>query len=517
MPRKKGAKSIPLKVRKYVEALAVDRKYRTDTAESLARKIAKELYEEWDLAYVPAWESLQDIVQEARRFPPSDYDVPWSVAASVQHGLPAEATRDLFYIWRVSLAIDRPITVRQARWIAHLRTLYPVPAGPYSHKAMAALTLINRSWLCGVAERVSEISPARSQSAGDFDSSAIDAAIFMPPWENATALQLDRIGGWVFPAEVLARIEEKGDIPLRSTPESIRSVEEAVWRGVRSEPPGYMEVMADVGRPEDLLPEEEDLVAAYWLSHLSKGPLWDDLPEQPLIEALARHARDEHERAEKAGNLALDSDWWPDDSLYSRQLSIRRRVLDWVRTDSIRRSLLHSVRTGSFIEQATEAMRIDLPAGQAPPFNATLLTAVGYSVPSEQMEVWLRLHEAELRVRHKGFGQLRAEIRQRFVRDEETWDDREALREADYQTQEEQEARQQAIAQEFIDLVRAHGEPHNNRAFWEPIRKEWFQKRGIDQAVEWDWQSVRSEYERVVKEQSQGKEGGRSAEGPKEA
>jgi len=82
--------------------------------------------------------------------------------------------------------------------------------------------------------------------------------------------------------------------------------------------------MVSSGFFDEVLPEEADLVAAYWLTYLSKGPLWNNLPEQPEI----KKRREEFFR--QARKRIFDSGPSPDDSLYSRQSSVRRRLVKWV-------------------------------------------------------------------------------------------------------------------------------------------------------------------------------------------
>lgn len=435
-----------------------------------------------------------------------DEDKPWSIGASVEYRLPPEANRDLFDIWRASLAMGSPISIRQAKWIVHIRNLFhePIPTGnTYSDKVNRNLWLIRQSWLYSLLERTSQIMGEKY-----FDTTNLDAASFMLNWERATALRLGNISTVSYSQEALAKIEKFGT-PLTSPSISVSSVEDAVWRSVRSKPPKDMELMAEFTSPDEVLREEDDLVAAYWLTHLSRGPLWNDLPEQPDIKARLEYFRQElqrkredYEKAKSEGkpHMWVDSGGWPDDSLYSRQLSVRRRVIDWVRTDSLRRQLLRTVRTGSLIEQWVEMTKADMPDI---PFNATLLKTVGYEVTSEQMEAWLKLHEKELCAQHRGFLRLPKTARKRFIYDEQTPDDKEALAEADAQVAIEYKKREE----EFIKLVEQKGGPPHKAGyeaiedFWLSIRDEWIKKypeyKKKSPYGYLQWQEVEAEYERL--------------------
>lgn len=277
----------------------------------------------------PGWPGLSAVQKELTKQRKTDdtrppeskrLDEPWSLGASVKHDIPPDASKDLSDMWRVSLAIDRPISIRQAKWIVYLRTLYQgqsIFTQNYSDKVARNFELISQSWLYSIKERVSEIIGEKH-----FDTTSLDALISMPytHWEYETAVKLGKVSLLKFPQEVLAKIEKSG-VPLVSPPRSVKSVEQAVWYHVRHEPPPHLEVIA-IGFQDKVLPEEADLVAAYWLMYLSKGPLWNRLPEQPDIQKALK--------LQKLNKRRFDSGGFPDDSIYSRQSSIRRRLLQWV-------------------------------------------------------------------------------------------------------------------------------------------------------------------------------------------
>jgi len=350
-----------------------------------------------------------------------DEDKPWSVAASVHYGLPAEVTKDLFDIWRYSLAIDRPITIRQAKWIVYIRNLFQSISTGNSHsdKVNRNLWLIRQSWLYSTLERASRIMGEKY-----FDTANLDAS-FMPSWELATVLKLGKVSSIDYSREALNKLEKHGT-SLTSPSVSVKSVEQAVWHSVRAEPPQHMEVMA-YGSTDEVLSEEYDLVAAYWLTNLSKGPRWNDLPSRPGIHEYYQERR----RLREQGHFVPDSGGFPDDSMYSRQLAIREKLFDWVKTDSKRRELLLTIRTGSVMETWSLMTKTDLPGESTPPFNATLLKTVGYEVTAEEMGSWLKLHELELQARHIGFNHVPSEVQERFIHDEQTYNDKEILGNAD--------------------------------------------------------------------------------------
>jgi len=497
MSGKRGRPSIKPHVKQLIYARALRDKDipRPALAAELRKFISDEMGE-----IPPTEETMIKLISEGRNLPATDEDEPWSVAASVKYGWPPEATKDLFDIWRASLAMGNPISIRQAKWIVHIRNLFyePISTGNmYSDKVNRNLWLIRQSWLYSLLERASQITGEKY-----FDTANLDAASFMLNWERATALRLGNVSPVNYSQEALAKIEKFGT-SLTSPPVSVKSVEQAVWFHVRDEPPPHMEMMAS-GSFDEVLPEEDDLVAAYWLTHLSRGLLWNNLPPQTEVLRFYEQQR----RLRETGHFVPDSGGFPDDSLYSRQLRIRYKLLEWVKTDLFRRLLLHPVRTGSVIETWALANRVEGPGYATPPFNATLLKTVGYEVTFKQMETWLKLHEQELQVQHEGFDLLPADVRERFILDEQTFNDKEALENANMEAKNSKETRQKQIEQEFIDLVEQKGRPPDNSAgykaienFWLSIRDEWIKKypeyKKKSPYGYLQWQEVETEYERL--------------------
>ena len=279
----------------------------------LTDEILIQMQDSGDLKELPERGSIAKIISYARNH---ELDKPWSIAASIKYKFSPEANRDLLEIWRYSIAIDSPISIRQAKWLVYIRNFYPPTVEPYSNKVMRNLELISRSWLYSIFERVSIILKEE-----DFDSTPLDA-LFLPEWELATALQLGKIHRPYLPREALEKIKTAGT-SLSGPARSVLSVEQAVWHNVRAKPPQGQE-MNSFGSFDKVLPEEADLIAAYWLNYLSKGPLWNNLPTQPDIQ----EARRLHAQRQKRSPYDLGHS--PDDSLYSRQNSVRKRLFEWV-------------------------------------------------------------------------------------------------------------------------------------------------------------------------------------------
>jgi hypothetical protein len=406
-----------------------------------------------------------------------DEDKPWSIAASVKYGLPPEATKDLFDIWRVSLAIGSPISIRQAKWIVHIRELFyqPISTGNmYSDKVSRNLQLISQSWLYAILERASRVMGERY-----FDTVNLDAASFMSPFEHQTVLQLGKVSPVEYSQEALAKLEKHGT-SLTSPPISIISVEQAVWHSVRAEPPSHMEIGSS-GSFDEVLPEEDDLVAAHWLNYLSKGPLWNALPPRPeVVEEIRKQGK-----MRKQGYFIPDSGGFPDDSLYSRQLAVRNEILRWVKKNS------------TITGQHTAFI-----------LSPKLLTMVGYKVSTQDRELYANLHESELKQEHPGWNLIPAEVQKRLINDEQNHDDLALLEDADNKSKAKQKQREQ----EFVELVEQKGGPlvvksHKvKKVFWESIRDEWI-KRYPSYAKNESWylhpELLEVEYARLIKERDE--------------
>ena len=451
MNTKRGRPGIKPYIKQLIYAKALENKGIPRLA--LAVELKKLIEEMGEIP--PTEETMIKKISEARNLPYTAEDKPWSIAASVKYGISPEASKDLFDIWRFSLAIDRPISIRQAKWIVYIRNLFyqPISTGNvYSDKVNRNLFLIKRSWLYSILERASRIMRGEY-----FDTANLDAASFMPNWERATAWKLGKVSSVDYSQEALAKIEKNGT-SLTSPPVSIQSVEQAVWHSVRTAPPPDMELM-DIGLGGKPLSEEDDLVAAYWLMYLSRGPLWNNLPERAEVSEILKAQRQQREK----GVFVPDSGGFLDDSLYSRQLAIRIRLREWVKKHSPM-----TIRDYHTLTAQHSALVL----------SPKLLTMVGYEVPPEDLKLYAKLHENELKQEHLGWDLIPAEVQQRFINDNETDEDLDLLNNADSQKEIEKSKREQ----EFIELVQHQGgvpvgkSRKEKKAFWNSIRDEWIKK-----------------------------------------
>ncbi len=495
---KRGRPGYPSWIHALIKNQARAPQNRNLVATALVPLIKKLIKEQGELC--PEDGTLEKLINAARA-EPDPLDNPWSIAASLENGLDPKQTGELFEIWRFSLALDRPLTVRQARWVTYLRYLpkFPVysfapdnsPKGQYSAKVSKNLEMLRNSWYYSLLEICSENAKEEHFNSNNADSQ------FFPPWEHNTALRLDKVYKVALEPEVLEKIQKAGG-SLIAPPNSVHSVEQAVWQHVRAEPPRHLEMMGGDDLPDEVLLEDSDLVAAYWLAYLSKGPLWNNLPRGERITRYFEKVRQSRED----GGFMPDSGGFLDDSMYSRQLRIRSKTIQWVKTDNIRRLLLEPPLTGSFIEEWEIQSKANLPQI---PFNATLLKTVGYEVTEEQMATWRKLHAAELLSAHPGFN---SETQVRFICDDEDGDDIKALKEADQKVKSELENKRKERTQEFLDLVQSQGGPPDTYAsgtikdFWTTIRDEWVKRHPRHKKSSsygpTEWREVKAQYEKLT-------------------
>ena len=226
----------------------------------------------------------------------------------------------------------------------------------------------------------------------------------------------------MFPQGQLTNLEESGTV-LEGPPRGGFSVEQAVWQNVRTEPPPDIELM-DIGLGEEPLPEEDDLISAYWLNYLSKGPKWKSLD-------------------------------------YFEQRRIRLDLRTWVQQHS-------NMSIRDYYSKK----------GASPVINPKLSRQVGYEITPEDDELWRSLHEKALKAEHDGWNALPADVQQRFIHDEQTDDDLTLLEDADNQSKVKRKQREQ----EFIELVQHQGgvpvgkSREERVTFWKSFRDEWIKK-----------------------------------------
>jgi hypothetical protein len=278
--------------------------------EALAKHLVKDI-DEWDkISPTPTWQTIKKKIEEARRYP-NELDEPWSIGASVQRNdIPPEYNELLFDVWRYSLALDRPISIRQARWIVNIKSLSEAsskhcyeeiikwPPGAIMHddgttgeypkqrnpKVIFMLSLIEESWWYCIREMAHEMSVDKISAAYNLlDTSDIDSFFMASWWERFVALDYRKFPGIRYEEAEETLIKLKGikeyDLIGQTT-----SIVMAVWRMVNNNKIfRYDKFLVWLNK---ILPEEQDLVASHYLNYLSKGPLWNNVNQEEMCAKL---------------------------------------------------------------------------------------------------------------------------------------------------------------------------------------------------------------------------------------
>ncbi|MBA7710823.1 hypothetical protein ES703_119770 [subsurface metagenome] len=67
----------------------------------------------------PSIETMEKIISKIRN-DRDDQDNPWSVSTLADYDIPAEALPAVMQAWAKALEDDKPLTIRQAKWVARL-------------------------------------------------------------------------------------------------------------------------------------------------------------------------------------------------------------------------------------------------------------------------------------------------------------------------------------------------------------------------------------------------------------
>ena len=115
---------------------------------------------------VPERDTLLKMISSVRR--PTSLEEPWSLGVSPPE-IPHEATGDLLAVYKFCLAADWKFSIREARWVARLRSA--LPGG-------------NPALLLEYAVLYSRRERAAQKSRRPVDTSDLDTEIAFQPWAS---------------------------------------------------------------------------------------------------------------------------------------------------------------------------------------------------------------------------------------------------------------------------------------------------------------------------------------------
>ena len=230
-----------------------------------------------------AYDNLQKLSQAERYL-----DEPWSLAALADFEMPAEAVPAVLKVWKLSLigedavSVDkegnlivqaRPITNREVKWVIRLHGLI-------------RNTLDLMRWSLAYAQR-ERVSQAMGKPC---ESSDLDAALAMVPWEWATTYSVGKTN----PHLALDAPHRPHLDTLEFHDSSIQDMaeraEELFW--AKPQMDGSMDIdsaLPDLTAQE--LSDEAAWVYALWLWHLRRGPKWIGLSLEERV-MIVKHLRD---------------------------------------------------------------------------------------------------------------------------------------------------------------------------------------------------------------------------------
>ena len=218
---------------------------------------------------VPADATLLKLISRYRNQPPSDLDQPWTLARMRDYDFPAESLPLLSQVWRFALAIDEPLTIRQAYWVTKLYRLFPNPIYLWMWASAAA-----------IGERSAEL-------VGEpLDASSLDVvASDLSGWEQRS---LALVGA---PINLIA-----SHVPPLSyvSPTGVGALELLVTRGLplRSDDDEaqcfdylFSELVSQLPTLDTIgLSPDAQMVYLRWLAYLVRGPKWRSLSAEDAVD-----------------------------------------------------------------------------------------------------------------------------------------------------------------------------------------------------------------------------------------
>ena len=230
---------------------------------------------------VPQEETILKLISKTRNSNKLSEDAHWTLGANWKSGIPSEAIPDLLKISKLRKAMNRSFTIREAKWVAQLRTL----VSEINNLSNWANLYAYHELAC---EKINE----------PFDTSNLEAALTMGGWEWATARCMRKVN----------QIPQTKDeyyvraVPPQENDDSseffARDIEASVrpyWAQLRDDPAGInneavglFERLRDTDVSTLGFSKEALWVYGCWLEYLSQGPDWESLPQLHRLQIVER-------------------------------------------------------------------------------------------------------------------------------------------------------------------------------------------------------------------------------------
>ena len=254
-------------------------------------------------ADVPTASTILRLISWARQKAPKPDDL-WSIGASLQYGIPMEATGDLLEIWKRCIVLGRKFTVREAKWAATLRS------------AIDFTELLRYAAVYALEEK------AADTVSMSMNTTELDLYLCFP--ENT-------------PMEIKVR-QEARNMGLLPQPQWLspplkqheQSSLEQIWvsPALNMEGPVSKTIELHLGliiNHTEEISQDADMLYAMWLRKLSEVPGWDELSPKSK-EELVRSLRAEVAAASNAAEgsapwinrIGPITIWQPSESILQR-------------------------------------------------------------------------------------------------------------------------------------------------------------------------------------------------------
>ncbi len=213
---------------------------------------------------LPGIRKMQDMLKEIKQNREAlseterNMDRPWSVATLAKYEIPPEAMPKMLCVSKLCKALQHPFTIRMARWVGRLHTLFEEPYD---------LLTVARSYTFSEMGSVYLKQP--------LESTELDLLWTDSPWEAQTAKWVGR-----YSIDEILEVEfPTFDIGVTGANLVAMMAEIRMEEGLSSE---------ESSRFEDLYRKLHDfktlnisntgkVVYAYWLQHFTEGPSWPSL------------------------------------------------------------------------------------------------------------------------------------------------------------------------------------------------------------------------------------------------
>jgi hypothetical protein len=122
MSRKKGTPNIRPDDKSMIERLADEARYSGKSVEEVAAKIY-EVFNKFERRNIPDMDTIKKKVREVWK-DPDPMERPWSTISLSKRPIPPEALPIVLRVWAMSIKEKRPLTIRQAQWVAQLQHVF---------------------------------------------------------------------------------------------------------------------------------------------------------------------------------------------------------------------------------------------------------------------------------------------------------------------------------------------------------------------------------------------------------